>query len=225
MLDLTTSRAARVLSRLTSALSGLGAMLVVLSMGMVVGSFVIPSSDPDPVTSLPLYTDLSPSSPVRLVIPSLKIRAPIVPVPLTDGSVLNPPRDPTVVGWWDQSTPPGKQRGQTVITGHTVHTGGGAMDSIGTLKPGQRVDVITRKGTMRYVVSKVRVLDKETVAQQAVALFGQDTGKGRLVLVSCDRWNGTFYESNVIVFGKPLGAPIAKQKATAGPQLEALSRS
>lgn len=218
MFKQTTSKVSRVLRRLTSGLSGLGAMLVVLCMGMVVGAFVIPSQTV--TAAVPLYTDLTPSSPVSLVIPSLKLHAPIVPVTVTD-SVLDPPRDPMLVGWWSASAEPGKKHGQTVITGHTVHTGGGAMDRIDTLKLGQRVDVITREGTMRYEVSKVSILNKDDVAAQAASLFGQDTGAGRLVLVSCDQWNGTYYESNVVVFGEPLGAPIPKKRATSGPELKA----
>lgn len=217
-----TSRVARTLRRLTAGLSGLGTMLVVLCLGMIVGSFVIPSA---PVTAaLPRYTNLTPSSPVRLVVPALKLRAPIVPVTLTDDRVLDPPQDPLLVGWWAGSAEPGQADGQTVITGHTVHTGGGAMDTIDTLKPGQRVDVITREGTMRYSVTKVRILDKDDVAEQAVSLFGQQGGNGRLVLVSCDEWNGEYYESNVVVFGDPLGQPIPKNRADTGPALEATSR-
>jgi len=66
---------------------------------------------------------------------------------------------------------------------------------------------------MRYVVSKVRVLAKQEVAEQSVALLGQDGGDGRLVLVSYDDWNGTSYESNVLVFGEPLGQPIPRKRA------------
>lgn len=205
----TTGSDTPLLDRLTDGLSGLGAMLVVLCVGMVVGSFLVPS----PVTGVPRYADLRPSSPVRLVVPALDISAPIVPVPLSATAVLDPPRDPSLVGWWDASSPPGRAAGQTVITGHTVSTGGGAMDRVGTLEPGQRVDVVTRNGTMRYRVSKVRVLAKEQVAEQAVALFGQEGGAGRLVLVSCEDWNGTSYDSNVLVFAQPLGQPIRSRRA------------
>lgn len=222
MFELTTGKVSRALNRLTSGLSGLGAMLVVLCMGMVVGSFAIPSQTI--AVPIPLYTNLTPSSPVRLVIPALGLHAPIVPVTVVD-SVLDPPRDPMLVGWWKASAEPGRRQGQTVITGHTVHTGGGAMDRIDTLKPGQRVEVITREGTMRYAVTRVSILDKDEVATQAAALFGQDTGGGRLVLVSCDQWNGTYYESNVVVFGEPLGAPIPKERATTGPELKAAAAS
>lgn len=201
---------ARTPGRLTAALHGAGTMLVVLCLGMVVGSFVLPDGDANAAR----YTDLDPSAPVRLVVPALKIRAPVVPVAVSQDQVLDPPQDPLQVGWWDGSAEPGQQGGQTVITGHTVHTGGGAMDSVDTLEPGQRVDVVTGKGTMRYEVSDVEVLAKDDVAAQAVSLFGQDSGNGRLVLVSCDDWNGSFYESNVIVFADPLGQPVPKKRDT-----------
>ena len=75
------------------------------------------------------------------------------------------------------------------------------------LRPGQHVDVVTRRGTMRYAVRQVRVFSTATVARRAARLFGQRGGQGRLVLVSCTGWNGASYDSNVVVFGHPLGVP------------------
>lgn len=189
--------------RTTAALSGLTTTLLVLSVGLVLGGFVLPQA-PD----VPAYRAMAaPAAPVRLVVPALRIDAPVVPVGLSTGAVLDPPSDPEQVGWWSGSARPGSPQGQTVIAGHTVHTGGGAMDRIGRLHRGQFVEVVTHRGTLRYRVDRVRVLGKERLARRAVALFGQRHGAGRLVLVTCTGWNGSYYPSNVVVFGHPLGVP------------------
>ncbi|HET8560028.1 MAG TPA: class F sortase [Marmoricola sp.] len=198
--------------RTAAVLSGLTTMLLVLSVGLVVGGFVMPQPP-----NLPAYRSMAaPAAPVRLVVPSLRIDAPVVPVALSPGAVLDPPRDPQQVGWWSASARPGSPQGQTVITGHTVHTGGGAMDRIGRLHRGQFVEVVTRRGTMRYRVDRVRVLGKDRLAQRAVALFGQRHGAGRLVLVTCTGWNGSYYPSNVVVVGRPLGVPTHRHHGQHG---------
>ena len=60
---------------------------------------------------------------------------------------------------------------------------------------------------MRYAVSDVRVLSQAALARSAPGLFGQRHGGGRLVLVSCTGWNGSSYDSNVVVLARPLGVP------------------
>ena len=155
----------------------------------------------------PAYGEMSASAPRRLQIEAIGVDARVVPVSVGADAVLDPPADYREVGWWDASARPGAGRGQTVVTGHTVHTGGGAMDRIGRLRPGQTVDVVTRRGTMRYRVQRVRVLSRTALARDAVRLFGQRGGSGRLVLVSCTGWNGSSYDSNVVVLASPLGVP------------------
>ena len=184
--------------------AGFRTALVVVALGLVAAWFVMPRSE---VAAGPTYGELRAGAPIRLTIPALHVDAPVVPVEVSTDAVLDPPRDHRQVGWWTGSAEPGSGAGQTVITGHTVHTGGGSMDRLGRLRPGQHVDVVTRRGTMRYAVRQVRVFSTATVARRAARLFGQRGGQGRLVLVSCTGWNGASYDSNVVVFGHPLGVP------------------
>jgi LPXTG-site transpeptidase (sortase) family protein len=184
--------------------AGMRTALLVVVLGLVVAWFVMPR---DEVAAGPSYGEMSAGAPVRLKIRALHVDAPVVPVEVSTDAVLDPPRDYREVGWWTGSAKPGAGTGQTVITGHTVHTGGGSMDHLRRLRPGQHVDVVTRRGTMRYAVRQVRVLSTGTVARRAARLFGQQGGEGRLVLVSCTDWNGSSYDSNVVVLGDPLGVP------------------
>lgn len=142
-----------------------------------------------------------PGVPVRLVVPALHVDAPVVPIGAPDG-VLLPPSDPRTLGWWRDGARPGTALGSTLITGHTVHTGGGAFDDLETLRPGDSVRVETRSGVLRYAVSTVRIYRKSTLARDAQRLFSQ-TVRGRLVLITCEDWNGSTYLSNAVVVAVP----------------------
>jgi hypothetical protein len=52
-------------------------------------------------------------------------------------------------------------------------------------------------------VRTVRVYDKGSVARDAKRLFSQDV-PGRLVLVTCEDWDGERYLSNVVVTAAPV---------------------
>jgi LPXTG-site transpeptidase (sortase) family protein len=138
--------------------------------------------------------------------PTINVTAPVVPIAIVDDA-LDPPRDYLEVGWWNGSAKPGATQGQTVITGHTLHTGGASMNNLGKLGPGDPVDVITKRGTMRYRVTDTTVDTKKQLSKHSAELFSQALGDGRLVLITCSDWNGSYYETNTVVFGQPKGAP------------------
>jgi LPXTG-site transpeptidase (sortase) family protein len=145
---------------------------------------------PDPATGRP----------TRLIVPRLHVDAPVYPIGVADG-VLLPPNDPQTLGWWDKGAKPGAVRGGALITGHTVHTGGGAFDDLETLRQGDAVHVRTVRGTIEYAVTGVTIYRKGRLARDADRVFSQ-TGPGRLVLITCEGWNGTGYDSNAIVFAE-----------------------
>jgi LPXTG-site transpeptidase (sortase) family protein len=176
-------------------------MLVVCAL-LAAAGFLLPSPDATPAG----YRDLAgPAKPVRLIVPALKIKAPIRPIEINAQQVLDPPRNPRDIGWWQRSARPGATKGQTVLTGHTVHTGGGVMDDLAQLHEGQLVKVVTPKGTMEYATTKVVTWSKEKLAERAVDIFAQERNDERLVLITCSQWTGSYYKSNVVVFAKPLG--------------------
>jgi len=189
---------------------GLSKRLFVLILAMVIAGFAIPS--PGAGTPGPGYGDNSqyhplgkPTNPDLLIVPSIKINAPIVPIDVDPDGVLSPPSDYTKVGYWRGSAKPGATRGQTVVTGHTVHTGGGVMDRLGDLRPGGLVQIKTKNGTVDYATTKVFVYTRAQLAAHKEELFNQDREDYRLVLITCIDWNGREYESNVIVFADELG--------------------
>lgn len=189
-----------------------------LLLAATVGGLVLPSPAPAKDAKAPPLSDFHPlahpEAPTRLIIPSVQIDAPIVPIQL-NGSTLLPPDDPSVVGYWTGSAKPGSKTGQTLITGHTVHTGGGQMDHLGAISQGGIIEIVTPGGTLWYRETQVLVYSKAEVSQHAVQLFGQNRPHNRLVLVTCTGWTGAFYTSNVIVFADPLGVPNNPKKKPA----------
>jgi len=114
-------------------------LVVAALLGLVV--FFVPqgqSADFRPLSS--------PATPVKLIIPSQKLRAAIRPIEVNSSNVLDPPSNVREVGWWSRSVRPGADHGQTVLTGHTVHDGGGVMDHLGKLHAGDVVRVVVETG-------------------------------------------------------------------------------
>jgi hypothetical protein len=139
--------------------------------------------------------------PRAVVVDALAIDVPVLSIE-SRGRTLEPPADPQVLGWWSDGARPGAARGSALVTGHTVHDGGGALDDLETLRAGAEVRVRTGRGSISYVVESVQVLDKDTIARRAPRLFSQQV-PGRLVLVTCEGWDGTGYRSNVVVTATP----------------------
>jgi LPXTG-site transpeptidase (sortase) family protein len=191
--------------------------LLLVFLAMVVVGFALPSPGvAGDAKVAPEYVALAaPSTPELLIVPEIKLRAPVVPIEVDPKGVLTPPSDVHEVGWWKRSAKPGATSGQTLITGHTVHTGGGVMNRLGDLRPGATIRIRTPRGTVDYRATKVFVYTKAELAKHAEELFSQDRKNIRLVLVTCTGWTGKDYTSNIIVFADQLGvrAPAAEKPA------------
>ena len=140
-------------------------------------------------------------APRAVAVRALGLEAPVVPI-RSQGQLLVPPDDPTVLGWWSGGAVAGAARGSALVTGHTVHAGGGALDDLELVPVGSAIVVRTDRGPLRYRTTSVEVVGKDALARRAARLFSQDA-PGRLVLVTCEDWNGTGYESNVVVLAEP----------------------
>jgi len=161
-----------------------------------------PSASADRKPRKPLDAPLpGAGAPATVVVESLGIDASVVPIGL-QGTSLDPPDDPQVLGWWSGGAPAGAATGTALVTGHTVNAGGGAMDNLEKIREGAEIRVLTEAGSIRYVAESVEVLDKGAIARQAQQLFSQQVA-GRLVLVTCEDWDGTGYRSNVVVTAVP----------------------
>lgn len=168
------------------------------------------------------YARIRPGYPDRVIVPSLDVDAPVLPIKAPDRTLV-PPADPQVLGWWSDGAQPGAATGSALVVGHTVHSGGGALDDLETLDEGDQVLVRSTRTedgegslrTMEYVVETVRVYRKGRLAERAAELFSQEVD-GRLVLLTCEDWDGTRYLSNVVVTALPVD-PVAAEQPTDQP--------
>lgn len=203
----------------SSRLSWVTAGLVVVGLAMVVAGLVLPSDAlPDGSTAAesasdgPQVVPLAPGDDITappgapaLIVPSIGLDAPLVPIEVDPQGVLTPPSDTDIVGWWQRSAQPGDSRGQIVLTGHTVHTGGGVMNRLGSLDLDSRVLISSEGDVDDYRVTGVLNYPKAELAERADSLFGQKRPGNRLVLVTCTDWVDGEYLSNIVVFAEPLG--------------------
>ena len=131
------------------------------------------------------------------------MNAPVVPIQANDERVLNPPKDPSVTGWWSDGAAPGEPQGSAVLVGHTVRNdGGGVFDDTGDLSRGDAIEVKGPDSALTYRVKSIDVLAKDEVARHAEEIFAQ-TGAGRLVIITCDDWDGTAWRSNIVTIAAP----------------------
>lgn len=188
-----------------------------------VGSWLAPAAKPVPIrivdpSVLPQPTEqptLKPTSgpmaaagsPVQLIVPRLQIDAPVVAISGASGALL-PPSDPLMIGWWVEGPKPGSAEGTALLTGHTVHYGGGAFDHLASLAVGDHFRIRTAKGVITYVVQRVRKYTTGRLAQDSKSLF-RLTGDPKVLLITCSNWNGTIYLDNTVVTGAPVSEVLS----------------
>lgn len=170
--------------------AGLASMYLAPSAGA--GRAAPPAPGPGRVAGIPR----------RVVVPALGVDARVVPISGSSGTLL-PPSDARTIGWWREGRVAGAAQGSAVLTGHTVHTGGGAFDQLDRLRSRATVLVRTDRGWIRYAVTSSTTYGKSRLARDAATLFARN-GPGRLVLVTCSRFDGREYLANTVVTAEPL---------------------
>ena len=150
--------------------------------------------------------------PREVRVPRLHVASDVVAISGQSGALV-PPDDPQVLGWWQEGRAAGAAAGSAVVTGHTVHTGGGAFDHLGELVTGDTIRVRTDAGWIRYRVDRTRVYSTAQLARRSAEIFRRE-GPGRLVLITCDDFNGEIYLSNAVVYATPvLDEPFSGEPA------------
>jgi LPXTG-site transpeptidase (sortase) family protein len=200
-------------------LTAAGAVALLVTMGLVAWWLLRPapagsmdagpehgpaaaSPTTEPGLPRPVYAERRPGAPRRVVIPALGVDAPVRPVQAPNDTLV-PPADARRLGWWADGAMPGAARGSALVAGHSLHAGGGALQHLERLASGDRVVVRTDSDRITYEVASVRVYGKGLLAREAERVFSQEV-PGRLVLVTCEDWDGTQYLSNVVVVARPL---------------------
>ena len=144
-------------------------------------------------------------SPFSIEIPAIKAQAPILDIGTSADKELEPPQDPTKVGWWKYGAKPGAATGTAVITGHINYAGvAGALGEIGRLDPGDKVVVHGlrdgKQTELTFTVTGVRTYSKKRLPWEQI--FNQQIA-GRLALVTCggpfDATTGNYLD-NIVAY-------------------------
>jgi Sortase domain len=144
---------------------------------------------------------LAASLPVRVELPTLGVRAPVVPVDLDSNGAMEVPAGTSRAGWYDRSPAPGES-GPSVLVAHVDWAGElGVFHDIGRLSRGDVVRVARQDGTVvTFRVDRVAEYSKRSLPTATV--FGPLDRRG-LRLITCggafDRSTGS-YVDNVVAF-------------------------
>lgn len=204
----------RVLAAIAVALSGLviALLLVVQALREHPAATAPPPpatgttqpAPPAPSAKTALTAALPRSVPLRLEVPRIDVRTPLMELAKNpDQSVETPPlRRAQEAGWYRLGAAPGS-RGAAVIIGHVdTATGPAVFHRLGDLRPGDRANVLRADGrTAVFRIDSVERVGKDRFPTGRV--YG-DPGYPAIRLITCggrfDRRTG-HYNDNVIAFG------------------------
>lgn len=215
-------RAARVLAG-ASVLIGVGGVGLV-GWGLTGGE--LPSlpdfTEPAPPPATPATSPMAAAEPVRIAIPTLDVRAPVMDLGLqADGSLEVPPGADRA-GWYTDSPTPG-ELGPAIVAAHVNWNGeDGPFADAAEMKFGDRVRVARADGTTAvFAVTHVEQYSKDNFPTKQV--YGNINHAG-LRLITC---GGEFMESvdsyadNIVVYARlvnpaPVGQPNENGMSSSG---------
>lgn len=140
--------------------------------------------------------------PVRLIIPNIKVDAPIEYVGLAPDGAMDVPKELANTAWFELGQRPG-ENGSAVIAGHYgwKNMERSVFDDLHTLRKGDKVYVEDDKGDiLSFVVRDSRGYEPQA---DASAVFGSNDGKAHLNLVTCaGEWDqvSKTYSERLVVF-------------------------
>ena len=170
-----------------------------------------PMARPTPTVAVPITAATptpvrEPVAPERVVVESLGIDVPVVPVGVEKAGFMELPIDPAVAGWYRFGSDPAAAAGNTVISAHVdaPQYPIGPFSRLRDVGTGQTVEVTDAGGrTHRYSVQSVTYYPKAELP--AGELFDR-TGAPGLILITCggafDSSSGR-YADNVVVVATP----------------------
>jgi hypothetical protein len=207
------ARAGTALAGLVLVIGGAFAVFLALSGSgrtLTGGATMVPSTvrTTPPRAAADTAAALRASTPVRIIIPSLRVDAPVMRLGRADdGSIQVPPlANHNLAGWYDRSVTPG-QDGTSIILGHVdSFTGRSVFYNIKNLTHGELVEVVRSDGrTATFSVDGVQEVTKATFP--AGEIYGNTRYPG-LRLITC---GGPFdtatrqYLDNIVVYTQLVG--------------------
>jgi LPXTG-site transpeptidase (sortase) family protein len=138
-----------------------------------------------------------PNHPVRFVIGSMGVNAPVQGVGMTPAGLMDVPKAYGVVGWYNKGMLPG-QKGPAVMVGHYAGGAGAVFDKLADIKDGDLITVTNGKGqNFTYKVTKKAEYSKEQVPMNELFKPSDDS---RLEIITCaGKWQAQNYDKRLVV--------------------------
>lgn len=151
--------------------------------------------DTNPPTRQPseqLLAEAAPATPIvaagsqqpqRLLIPTIAVDAPIIPVSLEPSGIMGSPAEAQLVGWYELGPRPGESS-NAILAGHLDWKGqSGVFNRLHELKVGDTIEVQSENGTQsRYIVEEAQTYQAATAP--LADIFGPTAGS-HLTLITC----------------------------------------
>lgn len=135
--------------------------------------------------------------PVRIIISSIGVNAPVEGVGQTSDGLMAVPNSYGIVGWYNKGSYPG-QKGPAVLAGHYTGGYGGVFDKLADLKDGDLITTTNGKGeSITYKVVKKVEYEKDQVPMAELFKGGDES---RLEIITCSgKWQANTYNKRLVV--------------------------
>jgi LPXTG-site transpeptidase (sortase) family protein len=140
--------------------------------------------------------------PKNLIIPSINVKAIFESVGLTSDGSIDTPKNPAIVGWFNQSPLPG-EKGSSIILGHFGWKSSvpAVFDNLYKVKKGDKIYIQDNNGLdISFVVKEIKWYDPKADAKE---VFVSSDGLAHLNIITCEGiWDETIksYSERMVVF-------------------------
>lgn len=140
---------------------------------------------------------VDPQQPVRLIISSIGVNAPIMSLGTTPEGLIAVPASYGVVGWYNKAAVPG-QAGPSVLVGHYTGGYGGVFDKLKDIKNGALITSTNAKGeSVTFKVTAKREYERSKVP---MADLFKSSDQSRLEIITCSgTWQSNNYNKRLVV--------------------------
>jgi LPXTG-site transpeptidase (sortase) family protein len=137
------------------------------------------------------------SHPVRLVVSSIGVNAPVEGLGTTPEGLIAVPKSYGVVGWYNKSSVPGKS-GPAVLVGHYAGGSGAVFDKLKDVKTGDLITTTNGRGeSFTYRVIAMNEYNKDQVPMAQIFKSSSDS---RLEIITCaGKWQSKNYTNRLVV--------------------------
>lgn len=140
---------------------------------------------------------VDPAHPVRVVISSIGVNAPVQGLGTTPEGLIAVPKAYGVVGWYNKGAIPGKP-GPAVLVGHYAGGNGAVFDKLNGLKNGDLITTTNGRGqSFTYKVTAMNEYEKDKVP---MAQIFKSSSESRLEIITCaGKWQSKTYNNRLVV--------------------------